>query len=65
MKDKIGVHKELDQLGRIVIPKDMRDLFKLKECVELVVTKEGVLVRNPRYKLVENKSYEEILELPE
>lgn len=59
MKNKIGIHKEVDRLGRIVIPKDMRELFKLDENVELVVTKDGVLVRNPRYRLVENDGAED------
>ena len=52
--DKIvGVHKDIDKLGRIVIPKKMRSLFHLKDDVELVVTEEGILIRNPKYKLVE------------
>lgn len=51
MKDNIGVLKELDRLGRLVIPKEMRELFLLDGVVELVVTKDGVLVRNPEYEL--------------
>ena len=47
---RIGVNKEIDSLGRLVIPKEMRDLFNLNRQVELVVTERGVLVRNPRYK---------------
>ena len=31
----------------------MRNLFKMETEVELVVVEEGVLVRNPKYKLVE------------
>ena len=52
MKNKIGVIKDIDNLGRLVIPKEMRDTFKLDKSVELVVTEEGVLVRNPKYKLI-------------
>lgn len=52
MKERIGVIKEIDQLGRLVIPKEMRGLFHFEKDVELVITEEGVLVRNPRYRLV-------------
>ena len=58
MKNKIGVIKDIDNLGRLVIPKEMRDTFKLDKSVELVVTEEGVLVRNPKYKLVEKEEVE-------
>ena len=51
--DKVGVIKEIDSLGRIVIPKEMRLLFDLNGEVEIVLTTEGLLIRNPRYKLVE------------
>ena len=43
----IGISKKIDQLGRFVIPKDIRVLFGLKEEVELVITKEGLLIRAP------------------
>jgi len=52
-KQAVGVKKEIDSLGRLVVPKEMRALFNLNCEVELVVTKFGVLVRNPEYKLVE------------
>lgn len=55
MNKHIGVIKEIDNLGRLVIPKEMRDLFRLYNNVELVVTREGVIVRNPRYKLIETE----------
>ena len=48
----IGVRKEIDKLGRLVIPKEMRDLFKLGDSVELVITSSGILVRNPEYRLI-------------
>ena len=50
---KVGVIKEIDNLGRMVIPKEMRALFALQKEVEIVVTEEGLLIRNPRYELVE------------
>jgi AbrB family looped-hinge helix DNA binding protein len=55
MNEKIGVNKEIDSLGRLVIPKEMRDLFGLERQVELVVTEAGVLVRNPQYTLVKKE----------
>lgn len=58
MRDKIGVIKEIDSLGRLVIPKEMRETFKLDKSIELVVTKDGILIRNPKYKLVENTKVE-------
>ena len=51
MKDTVGVIKEIDNLGRIVIPKEMRDRLSLGKSVEVVLTETGVLVRNPEYKL--------------
>lgn len=50
--EKIGVRKEMDKLGRICIPKEMRKLFKLENEVELKVTDEGILISNPKYVLV-------------
>ena len=47
-----GINKEVDKLGRIVIPKEMRQLFNITERVELIVTKNGILLRNPKYELV-------------
>ena len=49
--NKCGINKEVDKLGRIVIPKEMRELFNITERVELVVTDEGILLRNPKYEL--------------
>ena len=50
--EKIGVRKEIDKLGRICIPKDMRRLFNLENEIELQVTKDGILIKNPEYVLV-------------
>ena len=51
MKETVGVIKEIDRLGRIVIPKDMRDRLSFDKNVEVVLTPNGVLVRNPEYEL--------------
>ena len=49
----IGVFKEIDKLGRLVIPKEMRELFHLEGEVEVIGTDAGVLIRNPKYEIVE------------
>ena len=59
-KENIGVIKEIDKLGRIVIPKEMRDRFSLGESVEVVLIEDGVLIRNPKYILVRVESREKI-----
>lgn len=53
--EKIGVKKEIDKLGRICIPKEIRKLFHLEDEVELQITKEGILLRNPEYVLVKKE----------
>ena len=52
---KIGVFKEFDGLGRIVIPKELRERYGVDGRVEIIAMKEGVLNTNPRYELVEIK----------
>ena len=49
---KIGITKEIDSLGRLQIPKDIRDRLGLKKDVQLVVTQEGLLIKSEEYKLV-------------
>ena len=48
----IGIFKSFDKLGRIVIPIEYRSAFKLENEVEILATDEGVLIRNPKYKVV-------------
>ena len=52
MKTSVGIIKEIDRLGRIVIPKEFRARFGLGEHVEIVATESGILIRNPKYKLI-------------
>lgn len=54
MENKVGVIKEIDSLGRIVIPKEFRDRLFLDKKVEVVLT-EGVLIRNSEYQLVKTE----------
>ena len=54
--DYIGIIKEFDKLGRIVIPKDMRERYGLDDGVEIIATKDGVLLKSPEYYLVKKGS---------
>ena len=50
--EKIGIIKEIDNLGRLQIPKDIRKRLGLGREVELVVTREGLLIKSNEYKLI-------------
>ncbi len=54
--DNIGVVKEIDSLGRIVIPKEFRERLMLDKEVEILITESGVLIRNSKYELVKKKN---------
>ncbi len=56
MNEGIGLKKEIDKLGRLVIPKKMRDMFNIQKEVELIITQEGILLRAPGFKLVKMTS---------
>ena len=57
MMENVGVKKEIDKLGRICVPKEMRKLFNLENEVELQITTEGILLKNPKYILVKKEEY--------
>lgn len=52
MNEQIGIIKEIDSLGRIVIPKEYRERFGLCGKVEVVVTEKGILIRSTEYELI-------------
>ncbi len=52
MEQKIGIRKGVDNLGRIVIPKEIRELLHFDEEIELILTEKGLLIRNPKYMVV-------------
>ena len=56
--DGVGITREIDKLGRICIPVEMRRLFKLENDVEIQVTKKGILIKNPEYVLVRKADIE-------
>ena len=53
--EKIGIIKEIDNLGRLCIPKEMRKMFDLKDKVEVIATTEGILIKNTEYMLVKRQ----------
>ena len=61
MYDSIGIIKQIDDLGRICIPKDIRERLALNKSVELLITDKGVLIRNPEYTLIKNSDYQKNL----
>ena len=56
---KVGIIKGFDKLGRIVIPKELRERFDLADSVEIVATADGILLKNPEYVLVKLVKKEE------
>ena len=50
--NEVGIIKEFDKLGRIVIPKELRERYALNNKVEIIATREGVLIKNPEYSLI-------------
>ena len=59
MNKALGVIKDIDHLGRIVIPKEFRNRLGLDKEVEIVLTKDGVLIRNPKYELTKKREEKE------
>ena len=51
----IGIVKTFDKLGRIVIPKELRDRYGFTQKVEIVATTEGLLLKNAEYVLVKQE----------
>ncbi len=60
MKELVGITKDIDENGRITMPKDFRELYHLEKEVEIVPTEEGVLIRNPLYALVKRSELNKI-----
>lgn len=45
----LGIQKKIDALGRIVLPKELRELYDIKDgdTVEIVPTENGIIVKSP------------------
>ncbi len=52
---RVGIRVKVDNLGRIVIPKEYRDFYHLNHDDEVFIidTTEGLLITNPKYKIIE------------
>lgn len=50
--EKVGIIKEINEVGRLVIPKELRERYGLTDRVELIATKNGIVMRSPEYRLV-------------
>ncbi len=46
------MEKKVDNLGRVTIPKKLREFYHFGEKVHLVETEQGILLTNPKYKMV-------------
>ena len=44
----VGAIRGMDSLGRVVIPRELRDLYKLEGQVEVVPTADGTWNKNPQ-----------------
>ncbi len=49
----IGVSRKLDPLGRIIIPKEFRKKYQIKEedALEIIGTEEGILLKVPQIEI--------------
>ena len=52
----IGIIKKIDSMGRIIVPKTLRNRYLLDKKIEMVATEEGLLIRNPEYKIVKEEN---------
>ncbi len=55
---KIGIIKEIDSLGRLQIPKEIRKRLGLDKNVELIITQDGLLIKSNEYQLVKTNDLE-------
>ncbi len=51
---RVGIKRQVDKLGRIVIPKEYREFYHLNchDEVFIVDTKDGLLITNHNYKVI-------------
>lgn len=50
---EIGIIRKADKMGRIVIPKELREFYcmGMDEPLEIVATAAGILIRKPAYRV--------------
>lgn len=54
--NEIGILKGFDKLGRIVIPKELRDRYGMNGVIEIVATKQGILLKSQEYVLIKTEN---------
>lgn len=56
--DAIGVVRKIDLLGRLVLPAELRSFYHIgkEEDVEIVPTKDGILLKKPSYIVIEKRN---------
>ena len=56
--DAIGVVRKVDSLGRLVLPAELRNFYHIgkEEDVEIVPTKDGILLKKPSYIVIEKRN---------
>lgn len=49
----IGIIRKVDDLGRIVIPKEIRKFYHIdaNDKIEIITTLEGIILRKPEYEV--------------
>lgn len=50
--DTVGIKREIDKFGRVCIPKEIRSALGLDKEVELIITKDGLLIKSSEYVLM-------------
>ena len=57
---RIGMIRKVDNFGRVTIPKEYREFYHMNEQEQicLIDTADGLLLVNPKYKVVEVNSEE-------
>lgn len=50
----LGMQRKVDNLGRIVLPKELRKLYNINDddYVEIIPTETGILIKKPNHKLI-------------
>ncbi len=58
---EVGILRKIDELGRVTLPKEYRDFYHLDTgtTICILATTEGVLVTNPKYKVIEIQEKDE------
>ena len=54
----VGIIRKADNLGRIVIPKEIRKFYHINanDEIEIVTTPDGIILRKPEYEVRKIKS---------